>query len=199
MPLARSLLFPTAVRRSTECAAFITCRWRSSHAACGSPEPHTRIARAFPSDHARPGVCGGTPRPGWRRARPGSPLRPELQTCRDLSHALGYYDPQLRRVVVIGGESDPKPGDRDQVWVWSGTRWTRAAESGPPGRVTAAAAADGARRRAVVAGGGRKSADGIRLGDRGRQLGSRTAAPGAGRETFRRAIICRWSEHDGAC
>ncbi len=77
-----------------------------------------------------------------------------------LSHALGYYDPELRRVVLIGGESDPKPGDRDQVWVWSGTRWTRAAESGPPGRVTAAAAYDGARRRAVVAGGGRKSAEG---------------------------------------
>ena len=83
VPLARSLLFPTAVRRSTECAAFITCRWRSSHAACGSPEPHARIAREFPSDHARPGVCGGTPRPGWRRARPGSPLSPVLLTFRD--------------------------------------------------------------------------------------------------------------------
>ena len=38
-------------------------------------------------------------------------------------HAVGYYDVRLRRVVLVGGAGDPKEGDRDKVWSWSGSQW----------------------------------------------------------------------------
>ncbi len=47
-------------------------------------------------------------------------------------HAVGYYDERLQRVVLVGGAGDPKPGDRDKVWSWSGTRWERVTDEGPP-------------------------------------------------------------------
>ena len=72
-------------------------------------------------------------------------------------HAVGYYDERLQRVVLVGGAGDPKPGDRDKVWSWSGTRWERVTDEGPAGRVNASAAYDARRGRAVVAGGSRKA------------------------------------------
>lgn len=75
-------------------------------------------------------------------------------------HALGYYDGRLRRVVLVGAPGDPKDGDRDSVWSWSGATWERLADAGPLGRVNAGGAYDARRGRAVVAGGSRKAADG---------------------------------------
>ena len=72
-------------------------------------------------------------------------------------HAVGYYDERLQRVVLVGGAGDPKPGDRDKVWSWSGTRWERVTDEGPAGRVNASAAYDARRGRAVVTGGSRKA------------------------------------------
>ena len=75
-------------------------------------------------------------------------------------HALGFYDLRLRRVVLVGGVADPKEGDRDKVWSWSGTQWELMTDAGPPGRVNAGAAYDAGREKAVVAGGSRKAMDG---------------------------------------
>lgn len=72
------------------------------------------------------------------------------------NHAVGFYDPRLQRVVLVGGPGDPGPGDRDSVWSWSGTRWERVTEEGPSARVNASAAYDVRRGRAVVTGGARK-------------------------------------------
>ena len=77
-------------------------------------------------------------------------------------HALGFYDPRLRRVVLVGGAGDPKEGDRDKVWSWSGTQWELMTDAGPPGRVNAAAAYDTRRGKAIVAGGSRKAMDGAK-------------------------------------
>ena len=67
---------------------------------------------------------------------------------------------RLRRVVLVGGAGDPKEGDRDKVWSWSGTQWELMTDAGPPGRVNAGAAYDAGRGKAVVAGGSRKAMDG---------------------------------------
>jgi hypothetical protein len=72
-------------------------------------------------------------------------------------HAAGFYDARLQRVVLVSGAGDPKDGDRDKVWSWSGSRWEPAAEPGPPGRVNAAAAYGAGRGKAVIAGGSRKA------------------------------------------
>ncbi len=72
-------------------------------------------------------------------------------------HAVGYYDERLQRVVLVGGVGDPKVGDRDKVWSWSGTRWERVTDEGPASRVNASAAYDARRGKAVVAGGSRKA------------------------------------------
>ena len=72
-------------------------------------------------------------------------------------HVVGFYDLRLQRVVIVAGAGDPKPGDRDKVWSWSGTRWERVTDEGPSGRVNASAAYDARRGRAVVAGGSRKA------------------------------------------
>lgn len=74
-------------------------------------------------------------------------------------HAVGYYDPSLERVVVVGAPGDPREGDRDAVWSWDGVRWEPVPAAGPPGRVNAAAAYDARSRFAVVTGGARKRAD----------------------------------------
>ena len=73
-------------------------------------------------------------------------------------HAVGYYDLQMQRVVLVGGPGDPKDGERDKVWSWSGARWEPVADRGPSGRVNADAAYDARRGRAVVAGGSRRRA-----------------------------------------
>ena len=75
-------------------------------------------------------------------------------------HAVGYYDTTMKRVVLVGGESEPKDGERDKVLSWSGTRWELVTDAGPPGRVNGAAAFDVSRGHAVVAGGVRRPADG---------------------------------------
>jgi len=75
-------------------------------------------------------------------------------------HALGFYDPLSERVVLVGAAGDPRHGERDMVWTWSGTRWEPVPGAGPPGRVNAGAAYDARRRKAIVAGGSRKAADG---------------------------------------
>jgi len=76
-------------------------------------------------------------------------------------HAVGLYDLRLGRIVLVGGPGDPKDGDRDGVWSWSGSHWERVTEAGPFGRVNAAAAYDVRHERAVVTGGSRKTADGV--------------------------------------
>ena len=84
-----------------------------------------------------------------------SPARPPADAPAT-DHAVGFYDPRLQRVVVVGGPGDPTSGDRDKVWSWSGTRWEQVTDEGPSGRVNASAAYDVRRGRAVVTGGSRK-------------------------------------------
>jgi len=75
-------------------------------------------------------------------------------------HAVGFYDPGLQRVVLVGGAGDPKLGDRDTVSCWSGAAWDVVTNAGPVGRVNAGAAYDAGRGKAIVAGGSRRTADG---------------------------------------
>jgi hypothetical protein len=89
-------------------------------------------------------------------AVPGNAPTPDTEPPRT-DHAVGYYDPGLRRVVLIGNAGDPADGQRDKVWSWSGTRWDVITEAGPPGRTNAGAAYHVQRGVAVVSGGARKS------------------------------------------
>ena len=89
--------------------------------------------------------------------QPSSDRQAASQAGPGIDHAVGFYDPRLQRVVLVGGAGDPKHGDRDKVWSWNGTRWERVTDDGPPGRVNAGAAYDAGRERAVVAGGSRKA------------------------------------------
>ena len=107
-------------------------------------------------------------------------------------HALGFYDLQLRRVVLVGGAGDPKEGDRDKVWSWSGTLWELVTDAGPPGRVNAGAAYDAGRGKAVVAGGSRKAMDGADVGSRRGQLGRGSGRLETKSTTSRRATTNRW-------
>jgi hypothetical protein len=90
-----------------------------------------------------------------------SPAARDSATTRGLrtNHAVGYYDPVLRRVVLIGSAAQPRAADRDQVWSWSGSRWDVVTDQGPPARSNAGAAYDVRRRRGVVAGGARSVND----------------------------------------
>jgi len=76
-------------------------------------------------------------------------------------HAVGFYDPDLQRVVLIGAPGDPAHGVRDRAWSWNGTRWELLTDQGPTGRVNAGAAYDARGGRAIVAGGARKAAAGV--------------------------------------
>jgi len=76
------------------------------------------------------------------------------------NHAIGAYDMRLQRVVLIGAEGDPRSGQNDRMWSWTGTRWEPLESEGPPARVNASAAFDRTRWRLIVVGGSRKSADG---------------------------------------
>jgi hypothetical protein len=78
----------------------------------------------------------------------------------ETDHAVGFYDPQVRRVMLIGGAGDPTPRDRDAVWSWSGAGWILVTKAGPIGRTNAGAAYATARGKGIVAGGARKTADG---------------------------------------
>jgi hypothetical protein len=75
-------------------------------------------------------------------------------------HAVGFYDPVLQRVVLVGGAGDPKAGERDTVWSWSGVAWDVVTSAGPMARVNAGAAHEAGRGKAIVVGGARKTADG---------------------------------------
>jgi hypothetical protein len=89
----------------------------------------------------------------------GVALSSTAQSGPRTTHALGYYDATLARVVLVGGADQAKAGDRDQVWSWSGTRWQPVTDAGPTARNNAAAAYDAGRRMAVIAGGARQAAD----------------------------------------
>ena len=95
-----------------------------------------------------------------RQARPSEASPPSSADGLRTHHALGYYDARIKRVVLVGGEAEPKDGERDKVWSWSGAGWELITADGPPGRVNGAAAYDVRRQRAVVFGGVRKPADG---------------------------------------
>jgi hypothetical protein len=97
----------------------------------------TAIARSAPSDGRG---SRATPGPGALRA-------------------VGFYDPTLRRVVLVGGAGQPRSLGRDGVWSWTGTRWEPMTDSGPTARSNASAAYDARRRVAVVAGGTGRSAN----------------------------------------
>ena len=53
-------------------------------------------------------------------AQTASSDRPAVAAGIRTDHAVGFYDASRRRVVIVGGAGDPKDGDRDQVWSWSG-------------------------------------------------------------------------------
>ena len=95
----------------------------------------------------------------------GAPDGPGPRTARltvratHADRAVGFYDPRLRRVVLVGGAADAKHGARDAVWSWSAARWELETDSGPPSRANAAAAYDARRAVAVVAGGAGRAAD----------------------------------------
>ena len=75
------------------------------------------------------------------------------------THAVGYYDATLQRVVLVGSAVDPRVGDRDHVWSWAGAGWESITLDGPSARSNAAAAYDAGRGIAVVSGGARYAAD----------------------------------------
>jgi hypothetical protein len=75
------------------------------------------------------------------------------------THAVGYYDATLQRVVLVGGADEPRAADRDHVWSWTGTRWESMTDSGPTARGNAGAAYDARRRLAIVTGGAQRSAN----------------------------------------
>jgi hypothetical protein len=75
------------------------------------------------------------------------------------ARALGYYDPTLRRVVLLGGATVLRARARDGVWSWSGTRWEPVSDSGPPSRGNAGVAYDARRRLAIFAGGAARAAN----------------------------------------
>jgi hypothetical protein len=83
-------------------------------------------------------------------AQPGGPPPPR---------AVGFYDPTLQRVVIVGGDNELKSGRRDRVWSWSGARWEPATDSGPTARGNPGAAYDARRRVAVVTGGMARAAN----------------------------------------
>ncbi len=75
------------------------------------------------------------------------------------NHAVGFYDPTVRRVVLVGGAAQARVADRDHVWSWTGTSWELVTSSGPSARGNASAAYDARRRVAVVTGGARRAAN----------------------------------------
>lgn len=95
-------------------------------------------------------------------ARSAPPLDEHVASAMRRPHAtraVAFYDPVLRRVVLIGGTDQPQIDKRDRVWSWSGTRWEPVTDSGPPARANAGAAFDARRRVAVVTGGARRKAN----------------------------------------
>lgn len=89
-----------------------------------------------------------------------APITPAQESPQpNVERGVGYYDARLQRVVLVGGRSDFKAGDRDRAWSWSGTRWELLTNDGPPGRVNAAAAFDASSQRGVVAGGALRTAE----------------------------------------
>lgn len=74
-------------------------------------------------------------------------------------HGVGFFDPGLQRVVLVGGVSPPSATARDRTWSWSGTGWDLITDSGPPARGNAGGAYDERRRVAVVTGGARRKAN----------------------------------------
>jgi hypothetical protein len=68
-------------------------------------------------------------------------------------HHVMAYDAARARVVMFGGSTFPRPEvSPSDTWEWDGKQWTRAAVSGPAGRITSLAY--DARRRQVVLFGG---------------------------------------------
>ena len=76
-----------------------------------------------------------------------------------VARALGYYDPVLKRVVLLGSTGELKPFSRDRVWSWSGERWEALTDAGPRSRGNAGAAYDARRGAPIVAGGFARVAD----------------------------------------
>jgi hypothetical protein len=81
----------------------------------------------------------------------------------EVERGVGYYDEALQRVVLVGGPTNPRHGDRDRVWSWSGTRWDLVTDAGPSSRGNAAAAYDLRRGKAITTGGARSSAKGAQV------------------------------------
>ena len=73
--------------------------------------------------------------------------------------ALGYYDEELKRVVLVGGPLQPRAGARDRMWSWSGRRWEPVGDAGPPSRGNAGVAYDVRRRVAAFSGGAQRAAN----------------------------------------
>lgn len=61
------------------------------------------------------------------------------------------YDEARHQTVLFGGAT--VDGLSNETWVWNGTAWSRAAESGPPGRIGAGMVYDASRQRIVLYGG----------------------------------------------
>lgn len=76
-----------------------------------------------------------------------------------VSRAVGYYDEELERVVLIGRSGQPRPGERFKVWSWTGKTWELMTEAGPRVRGNAGGAYDAARRLGVVTGGAARTAN----------------------------------------
>lgn len=67
--------------------------------------------------------------------------------------AIGFYDPTLRRVIIVGGDGQVRAGVSDVMWTWDGVRWERLPEVAPRSRANAGGAFDERRGVAVIAGG----------------------------------------------
>ncbi len=95
----------------------------------------------------------------YLQASPTSSPVSKASATPGLARALGYYDPTLKRVVLLGSAGDLKATSRDRVWSWSGTRWELMTEAGPRSRGNAGAAYDARSGVAIVAGGFARAAD----------------------------------------
>lgn len=74
-----------------------------------------------------------------------------------VQQAVGFYDAERRRVMLVGGADSLRSTDRHRTWSWTGARWELETAQGPSSRSNAAAAFDPARHVAIISGGMRKT------------------------------------------
>ncbi len=140
---------PRLLKRSLLLCALALAGCSSSPAAPDGPGPLDLRADLALADHVRAdsGTRLDASPPAWQALKPAS--SPAARSV----HSL-VYDPDGKRVLLIGGQPDgPTPlGD---LWAWDGTAWSQLSPGGDalPPRKNFGAVHDPARKRVVVFGG----------------------------------------------